>query len=205
MDDSSSQRFLDGFPVIRTASELEDLLTPWHASLASPCEPAGETSAQQRPLAGPELPPPDAPPCHGPASMAPPAAWIRLSAPLLPAAFLLERAPHDASPVGRVAQALSILCEALATGCFETLLRGYQMLQQEVDPGGARQRRWLQPSAPNARTPFYVLQEVPREARSAHSGCKTAAEPGLPCPPCAPPSQTEAPACVEALPDEGDV
>ena len=204
MDESSSQRFLDGFPVIRTTPELEALLTPWHASLASSPEPACETSAQQYPLVDPDLPPSDAPPGHGQARIAPPTAWICLSAPLLPAAFLLERAQHDASPVGRVAQALTILCEAMATGCAETLLRGYHALQQEVDPKGARQRQWLQPSAPNARTTCYVLHDERQDVRQTRPASETSAHTGPSCPPCTPYASAELPACVETLPDDGD-
>lgn len=56
---------------------------------------------------------------------------------------------------------MRILCEALNTGCAETLLQGCYALQEEVDPRGARQRRGLKPCSPDARTSCFVLPVRP--------------------------------------------
>lgn len=178
---TSLQDLLDGLPVVRTAQDLEALLAPWYA------QKAASHSPQNHPLD----------PSTGPNAVSSPA-WIQLSPPLLPAAYLLERTRSQEGPLKEIAGAMEILCEALATGCADTLRRGYEALGEALHAPQASPRavtgRLLKPCSVQARTASFVLEDVSEEKRSGEINSKN--------------THTSNPdgniSCIETLPDEDD-
>lgn len=182
---SSLQDLLDGLPVVRTAQDLEALLQPWFAQKAA--HPS------------PQNPPLDA--SDGPGTVSS-SAWIQLSPPLLPAAYLLERARTQEGPLKEIAGALEILCDALATGCADTLRRGYEALGEALHAPHASapavSGRLLKPCSVQARTAFYVLKEesdIHRVNSAVHLRMSPDAQAA---------HREQSPSCIETLPDEDE-